>query len=99
MLTPCDNAFNTRCPGPFASRAHRLTRGYAHWCQPSKPIGLQPVCDPEELIGNLLRDLAGLAVGYHHAVDGTYRRNLCGGSGEEYFVCDIEQFAGHRLFD
>src|SRR6516165_33844 len=81
---------------PFLRR-NRLRCRHFHRCKPAKTIRFQPVGNGEKLIGDLLRDLAGLSVGYHDSIDRPDRRHLSGGSGEEYLVCDVEHLAGNRL--
>src|SRR6266496_5146426 len=65
--------------------------------QPAKAIRFEAVRDREELIGNLLGNLACLAVANHDPVNRADWRDLGSRAREEHLVGDVQHFAGHGL--
>ena len=78
-------------------RRYRLARIHFHWRQPAKPVRLQPVSDAEELVRDLLRNLAGFAVANHDAINGPDRLHLRGRSRKEHLVGDVQELPRNRL--
>src|SRR5664279_4981873 len=89
----------------FASYSLERWRLYGDWFggvdlyrrQPAEAIRLEAVGYSVELVGDFLRDFAGLAVADKDAVDRADRRNLRSRTGEEDFVGNVEQFPRNGL--
>src|SRR5215472_1847022 len=91
---------------PFCLKLSRLLRfdslGYldAYRCEPVVTVGREAVDDVEKFIVDGRRDGTHLSVvSDEDSVDRAEMGDLSGGSCEEGFVADVEQFARQRLLD
>src|ERR1039458_7107947 len=76
---------------PWLSRVHGR--------QPSIAVRYGAADQGKELLLQLLRDGAAMALADRDAVDGTNGRDLRGGSGKEHLVGDVEHLARHDGFN
>src|SRR5215469_2405732 len=90
---------------PFYLKVSRLLRfdslGYldVYWCEPVVTVRRKAVDDVEEFVVDGCGERAHLAVVDEDAVDGAEMCDFRGGSGEEGFVANVEQFARESLLD